>query len=354
MHMASILHRLSCSLATPPRKRDDDGEARLGAAAQRICRARAVVAFTGAGISADSGISTYRATSREASRTGLWDSFESTVGLFVFSTPLGFLFAPDRAWSLYCERLLLPIARAHPNAGHRALAELGRVRTGVTIITQNIDGLHQRAGADDVIEVHGTVSTHRHAWTGRRVLIDDPQLCDPSTLPQRYTRPDVILFGEGMPTAWWEADAVVEDLGAEDVMLVVGTSCAVQPAGSLPQRAIDNGCHVIEINLEPNIDHDTGGAQTTFLQGGASEVLPALLARILAGLEPCAQHGRCEPHRPAASNHATAQGRLRTTRSAVPGPEVPGAPASGWGSIGDVSVNPATSTMDPRLFDLLS
>ena len=106
----------------------------LGTASERIRGARTVVAFTGAGVSAESGVPTYRDALQSR---GLWDGLRGSIGLLVFGTPLGFLFRPDEAWRLYCERLLLPIARAHPNAGHVALAELGRaLPNGLPIITQ--------------------------------------------------------------------------------------------------------------------------------------------------------------------------------------------------------------------------
>ena len=148
-----------------------------------------MVAFTGAGISAESGIRTYR-DSLEGG--GLWDGIRGQLGLLLFGTRLGFCLLPRMAWECYCERLLQPILRAEPNPGHAALAELR-----CPVITQNVDGLHQRAGSTEVLELHGTCTSHRCAWTGRAVALG-PRV-DPRSPPARFARPDVVLFFEGAP-----------------------------------------------------------------------------------------------------------------------------------------------------------
>jgi|EP01047_Picozoa_sp_COSAG01_P025533 NAD-dependent deacetylase len=266
-------------------------------AARHLCAARRVVALTGAGISAESGIPTYRDVvarredggGRAGSTTGLW---KKTAALVVFGTPLGFLFRPDQAWRLYCERLLLPIAHAQPNQAHRALAELAATHASgeCPVITQNVDGLHQRAGSEWVLELHGTIATHRHAWTGAAIDIGDPQRCNPSQPPAPFARPDVTLFGESMPPAWWEAEALVSELGAADVLLVVGTSLKVAPAATLPEIALMRGCHVIEINVAPVLSGDSGdswGGGVTALRGPAGLLLPALVASLAVQMTAC-------------------------------------------------------------------
>ena len=218
----------------------------------------------------------------------------------MFGTRLGFCLLPQTAWRLYCERLLLPISKAEPNDGHKALAALR-----CAVITQNVDGLHQRAGSETVLELHGTCATHRCAWTGRAVEVGSP--IDPLSPPARFPRPNVVLFFEGMPSAFWQANALVEELGPGDVLLCVGTSGLVAPACVLPYVAMSNGCEVIEVNLErcladeipppprpPIVDPDAGPVdarpflqfgerdvkgQQTLLRGRAGAVLPALAAR---------------------------------------------------------------------------
>ena len=264
----------------------------LDSAAARIAAARRVVAFTGAGVSAESGIRTYRDAT---AGTGVWDGLVGQLGMLLFGTKIGFLFFPRTAWRLYADRLLGPIRAAEPNGGHVAIARLAdEVEGGVPVVTQNIDGLHQRAGSTRVLELHGTCASHRHAWTGAPVevaSVDSP--------PALFTRPDVVLFFEGMPPAFWRAAALVDELGEGDVLLVVGTSCAVAPACTLPYAAMSNGAHVIEVNLErcladdvPIDPGDNGrpvmaygpykdlARQQTLLRGAAAAVLPLLLERV--------------------------------------------------------------------------
>ena len=189
----------------------------MAKAAERIHRAERVVAFTGAGISAASGIPTYRDAFKA---DGLWDGLYGQLALLVFGTKIGFLFLPTAAWRHYCERLLLPISRAQPNAGHLSLAALCDF-----VITQNIDGLHQRSAEASgapvrqrhVYELHGTCMTHRHSWTGCAVEVDTARL-DPSSPPALFTRPDIVLFFEGMPAAFWHAASLISDLGKGDVL----------------------------------------------------------------------------------------------------------------------------------------
>ena len=257
-------------------------DADLRSAAERIDGARRVLAFTGAGVSAESGIPTYRGVvSTDDSGSGGLGLTAGAVGQLLFGTPLGFMFRPADAWWLYCTRLLLPITRAQPNPAHCALSQLGCS----VVITQNIDGLHQRAGSHNVIELHGSVATHRHAWTGQPIHIGDPTQCDPDSPPAGYVRPNVVLFGEGMPPSWYDAESRVEELGPRDVLLVVGCSCQVAPAATLPATARMNGCHIIEVNPAPSLaTDDEASAQEvagiTALRGKAGTILPALALRV--------------------------------------------------------------------------
>ena len=243
------------------------------ATARRLVAARRVVAFTGAGCSRESGIPTFRDAVDGA---GLWDG--GAAAAFVFGTPLGFLFAPSTAWRVYCERLLVPISRAAPNRAHRALADLDRsLAGGLPVITQNVDGLHQRAGSTECVELHGSVRTHSHAWLGTAVAVGGA--LDPATPPAPFARPDVVMFGERVPLiAFFAARAHVDALEPGDVLLVVGTTCAVAPAAALPRDALLRGAHVVEVNPAPSLDPDDG--DVTQLAGAAGDVLPALARRV--------------------------------------------------------------------------
>ena len=216
--------------------------------AERLASAKRCVVFTGAGVSKASGIPTYR--DALGCGNGLWDD----AGMLLFGTPLGFLFSPREAWRHYCERLLLPIARAKPNEAHDALAALERSLDDVRIVTQNVDGLHQRAGSADVVELHGSVATHRHGWLGTPVALAGPP--DPLRPPALFARPNVVLFFESIPlVTWLEAEDLVDALEEGDVLLVVGTSCAVAPANTLPRAAYVRGATIVEVNPRPALGH---------------------------------------------------------------------------------------------------
>lgn len=226
-----------------------------------ICEASHVAVLTGAGISAESGIPTFRGGG------GLWRQYRVEE----IATPEAFRRDPRLVWEWY-ESRRESIARAQPNAGHRALAELAR-RTKVTLITQNIDGLHARAGSPEVIEFHGNI------WRLRCTQCCDARLDERVPLPElppacscgAWLRPDIVLFGETIPP-----DASYAAFGAArscDAFLVVGTSAVVYPAAALPGAAMERGTPVIEVNLEPTDLSD----RTLFLQGQASKLLPELL-----------------------------------------------------------------------------
>ena len=281
----------------------------LEAAARRVSAAQRVVAFTGAGVSAESGIRTYRDAVAGA---GLWDGLAGQLGMLLFATPIGWLVLPTLAWRHYCERLLVPIHRAEPNAAHRALAELDALlgdRGGLPVITQNVDALHQRAGSRVVHELHGSVATHRHAWTGAPVAALAPgEAPDPARPPCWFARPDVVLFFESLGPAFWRAATLIDELGPRDVLLVIGTSCAVAPAGTLPYAALSRGCAVFEVNPERcllddvPLDEGDGGRPVmtygahafdqTLLRGKAGAVLPALVARVRALRETGGENSR--------------------------------------------------------------
>jgi len=222
--------------------------------------ARRVAVLTGAGISAESGVRTFRDPG------GWWREYRPED----LATPEAFARNPQLVWEWYQWRRQL-IAAAEPNAGHFALVELAQ-RKPLTLITQNVDGLHARAGSTGVIELHGDIWTVRCVdcgWEerGRRGEF--------ATLPPRCAcggllRPGVVWFGESLPPDTWVAAS--RAAGEADLFLVVGTSALVYPAAALvPARS---RCAVIEINTA---ETPLTQAVTVALRGPAGELLPALL-----------------------------------------------------------------------------
>lgn len=226
-------------------------------AAHQIC------VLTGAGISAESGIPTFR-----DAQTGLWAKYNPEE----LASPEGFSRNPELVWDWYAWRRDL-IVETSPNPAHFALARLEKIHPQMVIITQNVDGLHQRAGSQNVIELHGNI--HRFRCSEENVLVTEIQ--DKGMKPPRcphcqaYIRPDVVWFGESLPAAM--IARAVEVTSQCDVFLSIGTSGLVYPAALLPYMALEHGAVVIEINPT----HTTLSSQATYiLQGKAGEILPAL------------------------------------------------------------------------------
>jgi NAD-dependent deacetylase len=226
--------------------------------------ASSVAALTGAGISAESGIPTFRGAG------GLWREFRAED----LATPEAFARDPRLVWEWYDWRRGL-IARAEPNAGHRALAELGRRLERFTLITQNVDGLHDRAGSRNVLKLHGDIWMVRCTACGRETRDDRVPLPE---LPPRcecggLLRPGVVWFGEPLPEdVWREAERATRQA---EVFLVIGTAAVVYPAAGLVPLAKAAGAKVVEINL----DETPYSAQVDCsLRGRAGELLPELIA----------------------------------------------------------------------------
>jgi len=219
-----------------------------------------VVVLTGAGVSAESGVPTFRG------KHGLWRSFRAEE----LATPHAFQADPHLVWEWYNWRREL-IAPLEPNPAHRMIARFEEYFPQFTLITQNIDGLHQKAGSRNVIELHGNIWRVRCTREGRVSenrevpLFEIPPKCTCGAL----WRPDVVWFGEALPE-----DALQQAISAASqcqIMLVVGTSAVVQPAASLPIMAKEHGASVIEVNLEP--PPITPLADQSLL-GPAGEILP--------------------------------------------------------------------------------
>ncbi|MCA9998430.1 MAG: NAD-dependent deacylase [Anaerolineales bacterium] len=239
--------------------------------------ARHLAVLTGAGISAESGIPTFR-----EAQTGLWANYSPED----LATPEAFRRNPKLVWDWYTWRREL-VAKAEPNAGHRALVGLAQLVPRLTLITQNVDGLHTRAGSTDVIELHGNLTRCTCLAAGHLVdaaLVDaalpgetavSPPLCPHCGSP---LRPDVVWFGENLPRAALQ-QAVAASQSC-DLFLSVGTSSLVQPAASLPLEALERGKTAVEINPQPT---PLAPYMDYVLRGSAGTVLPALVAALDPG-----------------------------------------------------------------------
>jgi len=200
-----------------------------------------LVAFTGAGVSAESGVPTFRGSG------GLWEKHDPME----LATPYAFARDPVRVWEWYRWRQEL-IYRARPNAMHLLLAELERRGRLKAVITQNVDGLHQRAGSRRVLELHGSIWRVICTSCGYSERLERPVRVIPPRCPrcEGLMRPGVVWFGEPLPaTVFAEAEA---EAARSDVMLVIGTSGAVMPAAEIPLLAKRMGATLVNINLEEN------------------------------------------------------------------------------------------------------
>jgi NAD-dependent deacetylase len=236
---------------------------------KRVKEARYVVAFTGAGISAESGVPTFR-----DAQTGLWAKYDPTE----LATPEAFQRNPQLVWDWYVWRRE-KINQVKPNPGHLALVELERIKPNFTLITQNVDGLHQQAGSQNVVELHGNI--HRVKCASQQNIVDNWQQLN-GTPPQcplcgDNLRPDVVWFGETLSKKAM-SDALMAAIQC-GVLLSIGTSSMVQPAASIPLEAMHYGATVIEINPEET----PLTSQVTFsILGQAGQILPTLIQRLTA------------------------------------------------------------------------
>jgi NAD-dependent deacetylase len=246
---------------------NDIPDSSIAIAAAALRTARHVCVLTGAGMSAESGVPTFR-----DAQTGLWAQFRPED----LATPDAFERDPKRVWEWYEWRREL-VRKAEPNAGHRALVELARRVPQFTLVTQNVDGLHQRAGSVGVIEYHGNVLRDRCAAEG---VGRERSLHSVSGLPEcaicgALLRPDVVWFGEAIPRhALQRADAVATDC---DCFLSIGTAAMVYPAAGLAERALRSGAKVIEVNIAAT---DLSPLADIVLRGPAGSMLPELLAEM--------------------------------------------------------------------------
>ena len=238
-------------------------------AAEDLSGAKMVTALTGAGISVESGIPPFRG------KGGLWEKYDPMEVAHIDA----FLQNPTKAWNLLFKDMKEVLDKATPNDSHKGLAKLEEFGILKTIITQNVDGLHQMAGNTDVIEFHGNMAWQRcmecdaHFKTSCVEITEIPPRCDCGGI----LRPNAVLFGEMIPQeALWRSRQVATDC---DVMLVLGTSAVVQPAALMPVVAKESGAKVIEIN--PERTPLTGEISDYLILGTAGDVMN----RIMADLE---------------------------------------------------------------------
>lgn len=227
--------------------------------------------LSGAGMSAESGVPTFRDV-----ETGLW----ANVDPYEISSSDGWQRHPERVWAWYLWRHYM-MSAVDPNAGHLAVAAWEDYAE-VQVVTQNVDNLHERAGSNRVYHLHGSLFEFRcdrcgTPYTGQLPAMPEPvEVIDP---PQctcgGLIRPNVVWFGEGLPDDAW--DLSVEAVAKADVVIVVGTSSVVYPAAGLPEAALANGIPVIEVNPQPT---PLSAAATVVVRETSAAALPQLLQRL--------------------------------------------------------------------------
>ncbi len=231
---------------------------------ERLRAAQSVAILTGAGVSAESGMPTFR-----DAQTGLWARYDPAE----LASPAAFRANPVLVWQWYAYRRALAEAAA-PNPGHYALAELEQRIPDTTLITQNVDGLHHRAGSRNVVELHGNLTRYRCSDDGAPVEVTIVEKDAPPRCPRcgGLIRPDVVWFGELLPQhAWNMALAATRRCS---LFLCIGTSGVVRPAADLPLIAQADGAYTVEINLAPGA---LAGQLNLHLYGPSGTLLPALV-----------------------------------------------------------------------------
>ncbi|RTZ89800.1 MAG: NAD-dependent deacylase [Deltaproteobacteria bacterium] len=234
--------------------------------AQKLRKARRIVVITGAGISAESGVPTFRG------KDGLWKNYRAEE----LATPWAFERDPELVWRWYDWRRGL-IAKAKPNAGHLTIAKMETIYPEFTLITQNVDGLHRKAGSRNVIEIHGNLWRVRCTEEGKTFYLEDVPLQE---IPPRCScgalvRPDVVWFGESLDPHLIQKSH--QALTACDLLFVIGTSGVVQPVAGFPAIAKQAGATLIEINLDTT---PISALADVTLKGKSGVILPSLLAHM--------------------------------------------------------------------------
>jgi NAD-dependent deacetylase len=231
---------------------------------EALSNAKHVAVLTGAGISAESGVPTFRG------ENGIWKKFRPEE----LATFDAFMANPALVWEWYNHRRQI-IREVKPNPGHYAIAEMAGLFKTFTLITQNVDGLHRRAGSEKVMEIHGNINRNRCLECGKTDSTEDFAENPPKCHCGGNLRPDVVWFGEMLPEK-----ELAESFAAarkSQIFFSVGTSGAVHPAASLPSIAKHSGAIVIEINLEPS---EISYICDITYQGKSGEILPQIVNKI--------------------------------------------------------------------------
>ncbi len=234
---------------------------------KKLRDARRATVLTGAGVSAESGIPTFRGAG------GIWEKYDFQK----LATPWGFKEDPALVWEWYQLRQV-EIRKAVPNPAHIVIASMAKYYPAFRLLTQNIDGMHQRAGSEDVVELHGNIWRIKCERDGTRITLDSPvdeipPLCQCGSV----MRPDVVWFGE--PLSAEILSEASQAASESDLMFVVGTSAIVYPAAALPVIVKNSGGTVVEVNMEET--EVSRYADASFF-GRAGELLPAIWRNILS------------------------------------------------------------------------
>ncbi len=247
---------------------DEEEEVQIaGPILEKLREAKRATVLTGAGVSAESGIPTFRGAG------GIWEKYDFQK----LATPWGFKEDPALVWEWYKLRQQ-EIQNAVPNPAHIVIASMAKYYPALRVLTQNIDGMHQRAGSEDVVELHGNIWRMRCERDGTKISLDAPvneipPLCQCGSI----MRPDVVWFGEPLaPEILAEASQAASE---SDLMFVVGTSAIVYPAAALPVIVKNSGGAVIEVNME---ETDVSSYADASFFGRAGELLPAIWRRTLS------------------------------------------------------------------------
>ncbi len=234
----------------------------------KLRTAKSILFFTGAGISAESGIDTFRG------KGGLWNKM-SAQELASFD---GFMKNPNLVWEWYQYRRKI-IRETKPNAGHKTITEFENLFDNVTVVTQNVDNLHKRAGSNNILELHGNIE--RNFCMDCKTFYGVKDFLESEEVPKckkcaGMIRPDVVWFGEMLPQ---DIFAEAEKKAAEsDVCFIVGTSAVVYPAAYIPISAKEAGATLVEINIEPTNISDQVDYSIT---GKAGEILPKIFELLM-------------------------------------------------------------------------